>query len=165
MNVWRGPQWADLATMAQKHSAECGYRADVHEQRAGRWQGLASPLLWLTAFLAGASGLSVLANFEVAANLLSVATVGVAATNAAFKPIETADRHKAASRSYASLSRRFEMFWMAKVPGDMEPRTDERWSGLMKDFEDLQTQLTNVEASSPLVVGRRPPRAEATEEG
>jgi hypothetical protein len=142
-------EWA--ANRLSERRDLCRHRARDHDKKAVFWQQWATPLVWLTAVLAGLSGVTVVAEADLAAIILSVATALVAASNAALQPIENAKSHRAASVSYERLARKLDDTLILDMSGwedgrEMDPGSVEP---TRVRIQELEEELNAIEQSHP----------------
>jgi hypothetical protein len=102
--AWKGLTYGAMANRVLERANLCRSRAARHSVSASAWYRWATPLAWLTAVLAAVSGVTVVADYNVAAVILSLATAVVAGTNAALKPAETAQKHRDAENDYERMA-------------------------------------------------------------
>jgi hypothetical protein len=144
---WRGLTWEGIASRIMERVNISQAKRASHAKSARRWQMVAGPLAWLTAVLAGLSGVSVLAETDIAV-VLSIATALVAGTNAALSPAEQAKKHSARGNSYERMTRKFDdLAWFeTEAHGELVP-VDKR-DELRQQLQDLDDEMSEIEAAN-----------------
>jgi hypothetical protein len=138
--------FADLVTVRKEQARDVYKR---HLRIAAVERGAAEPLLWLAAVLAALSGLSVVADKGQAAQVLSIATAVVAATNAALNPTESARRHQAAAIGYRRLFRVLHAFLFFEIPNTAEPIPASYLKSMRERLDKLDEEIQALDESSP----------------
>jgi hypothetical protein len=87
----------------------------------------------------------VLAEYDLAATILSVATAVVAATNAALNPAETAKKHRVAAHAYERMVRKLDdaAWFETKEHDQLVP--DDRLEPLRNELQSLDDELSAIE--------------------
>ncbi|MGH2752284.1 MAG: hypothetical protein ACRDK3_15655 [Actinomycetota bacterium] len=98
---------------------------ELHGAKELRQRNFETWLVWLTAITAGLSGLSLFGSSQVATAVLSVLTVLLAGTNAAYKPSENAKAHAVARIAFFDLAERFYFFGNYQIPAHDDVPTTE----------------------------------------
>jgi hypothetical protein len=145
--TWHGTNWAAIAARLQERSEAAKGQARQHDSSASIWRRFVKPLAWLTALLAGLSGLSVVSANDTASVGLAIATAIVASTNAALDPSATERSHRTAAYAYDRLRRRVDDYafltigeYEAKVPPDELTKV----VGQLKEFDDEFNRISDA---------------------
>ena len=126
---------------------------ELHGLKEVRLRRIEASLVWCTAITAGLSGLSLFGTNDTATAVLSVATVILAGTNAAFKPAEKASAHATARVALFDLMDKLAVFYAYTIPAvDHVPASEV--ARLRKEYASLIEKKHAAEAISPYI----PPR-------
>jgi hypothetical protein len=149
--VWQreGTTWGDVSQRLFTRRQLCEQRQTLHDQRAERWTRIATPLAWLTAVLAAVSGLSIVADYSVAAVILSIATAFVAATNAALNPADAARSNKAAATAYGKLGREIDDYAYFEIRTLENLIPEDRLETVRESLTKMEDELSAIEESHP----------------
>jgi len=147
-DMWQGLTWASLADRVYKRVKICERGALEHHKKTKAWQRWATPLAWLTAVLAAISGVTVVAEQEMASTIFSLLTAALAGTNAALNPTETARKHKVAANSYGRLGRKLEDFAYFEAEADNELVPPAKREELRERLRELEDELAGIEEST-----------------
>lgn len=155
------PKWEWATGRIHQRRELCEQRALAHDARAVFWQRWAAPLTWLTAVLAALSGLSIVANMNFLATLLSTLTAVLAATVAAFQPSEAAKAHRAAATAYERLARKLDDVEALDLGDRKQQIPIDKIDPVRAELAKLEEELNAIELSHPPIssFGHRTERA------
>jgi hypothetical protein len=97
------------------------------------------------------TGLSVVANIMSIATVLSILTAVVAATVAAFQPLEAAKSHRAAATAYERLARKLDDVEALDLGDKKQQIPPEKIDPVRAEIAELEEELNAIELSHPPV--------------
>src|SRR5687768_3650205 len=159
------PKWEWATSRIHQRRELCDQRARSHDSGAVFWQRWAAPLSWLTAVLALFTGLSVVANIMSIATVLSILTAVVAATVAAFQPLEAAKSHRAAATAYERLARKLDDVEALDLGDKKQQIPPEKIDPVRAEIAELEEELNAIELSHPPVSSFKQQAAPPSEVG